>query len=143
MSDLFLYKRKGRKVQINITSLIDVLFLLLIFFMVTSTFEKTTGIKVALPNIKKGVRITKKEVLEIIVTKNNRVFVDGKETPVGKLSKIVKQKKAENSSLKIFLKADKKAAYGFVVNVMNELRLAGVKNVAAIADELKAKAKSR
>ena len=91
MSDIFLYRKRKRKVQINITPLIDVLFLLLIFFMVTSTFVKNPGIEITLPKISKGVSFTKKDLYEIIVTKEQKVFIDSTEVAIDDLAASVKK----------------------------------------------------
>jgi len=137
MSDLYLFRKRNRKVQINITSLIDVLFLLLIFFMVTSTFVKNPGIEIALPKITKGVNFTRKDMFEIAVTKNKKVYVNNKEVKVDDLASFVKKIKQEKPEAQIFLKADTNVTYGFIVRVMNQLRLGGIKNVAAITEEFK------
>lgn len=143
MSDLHLFRRRSRRVQINITPLIDVLFLLLIFFMVTSTFAKNPGLEITLPKITKGVNFMRKEMFEIAVTKEKKVFVNSEEVNVENLSAIVKKVKEEKPEVQIFLKADTDVAYGFIVQVMNQLRLGGIKNVAAITEENKEDQKSK
>ncbi|MCK5708588.1 MAG: biopolymer transporter ExbD [Candidatus Aureabacteria bacterium] len=137
MSDIFLFRRKKRKVQINITSLIDVLFLLLIFFMVTSTFVKNPGIDISLPKISKGTNFSQQNVIEIAVTKDKLLYVDGKKISVEELADTVKRLKEMDKTSQVFLKADTLVPYGFIVKIMNALQLGGIKNVAAITEEVK------
>ena len=104
MSDLHLFRKRRRKVEINITSLIDVLFLLLIFFMVTSTFQKNPGLEITLPKITKGVNFMRKDMFEIAVTKEKKVFINNEEVNVDDLGAIVKKVKEEKPEAQIFLK---------------------------------------
>lgn len=115
---------KHRKVTINITSLIDVLFLLLIFFMVSSTFIEQPGMKLELPESKSATTERIKDlVLEIapdgsIVVNEEPVNLDNLEN---KLKALVSQ--VEDKS--IILKADKTVPHGTVVKVMDLARLSG------------------
>jgi biopolymer transport protein ExbD len=140
MSDLFLFRNTRRKAQINLTSLIDCMFMLILFFILTTSFNKNPGIEITLPKISKGVDLQKKETIEISVTKEQKVFINGKELPLENLVGTIKGLTAQNAEAQVFMKADTDVAYGFIVKVMNELRIAGVKNVAALAEEEQQKA---
>jgi len=65
--------------EVNLTPLIDVVFLLLIFFMVTTTFDRDAKIKINLPTTTNAVSETQKETLEILIDNQGKYFVDGKE----------------------------------------------------------------
>jgi len=73
--------RKGLsdEVEVNLTPLIDVVFLLLIFFMVTTTFDKDAKIKIDLPTTSSAVPQAEKNKLEVIIDSQGKYFVDGKE----------------------------------------------------------------
>jgi biopolymer transport protein ExbD len=137
MSELFLFKNPKRRAQINLTSLIDCMFMLVLFFIVTTTFTKNPGIEINLPKISKGMKFEKKENLEIAVSKDQKIYMNGAEVKLESLVSAIKKTKADQENVQIFMKADNDVAYGFIVKVMNELRLAGIKNVAAITQEAK------
>ncbi len=73
--------RKGMsdEVEVNLTPLIDVVFLLLIFFMVTTTFNKDAKIQINLPTTTNAMATPKKMPLEVIIDGNGKFFVDGRE----------------------------------------------------------------
>ena len=70
---------RKRKVSINITPLIDVLFLLLIFFMVSSTFLEQPGIKLELPHAKSAVVVEQKDYI-LFIDKESKMFLNDKNT---------------------------------------------------------------
>ena len=73
--------RKGLtdEVELNLTPLIDVVFLLLIFFMVTTTFDRDAKIKINLPTTTNAVSETQKNTLELLIDNKGSYFVDGRE----------------------------------------------------------------
>ena len=73
--------RKGlsEDVEVNLTPLIDVVFLLLIFFMVTTTFDRDAKIKINLPTTSNAVVHTETDKLEVLIDSQGKYFVDGKE----------------------------------------------------------------
>ncbi len=73
--------RKGLsdEVEVNLTPLIDVVFLLLIFFMVTTTFDRDAKIKINLPSTQNAVASAQKETMELLIDSQGKYYVDGKE----------------------------------------------------------------
>lgn len=65
--------------EVNLTPLIDVVFLLLIFFMVTTTFDRDAKIKINLPTTTNAVSEAQRETLEVLIDNQGKYFVDGKE----------------------------------------------------------------
>ena len=117
-------ENKRKKVLINITSLIDVLFLLLIFFMVSSTFIEQPGMKLELPESKSATTERIKErVLEITV--DGTILVNKEPTSLDNLQQKLKQYLPKLSDKSLVLKADKSIPHGTVVKVMDIARLAG------------------
>ncbi|GAA0402680.1 biopolymer transporter ExbD [Cocleimonas flava] len=72
-------KNMSDEVEVNLTPLIDVVFLLLIFFMVTTTFDKDAKININLPTTTNAVPSPKKQPMEVIIDGNGKFFVDGRE----------------------------------------------------------------
>lgn len=128
--------RRRRQVRSNLemTPLIDGVLLLLIFFMLTSSFVTQRGIDVNLPKTVSAERDLPNEV-EIAIRKDGTIFLQGKKTSMSDLkSKLQVAIKASKSNLAI-IKADKSVTHGLVVHVMDIAKQAGVGRI-AIATEL-------
>lgn len=120
------------------TPLIDVVFLLLIFFMISTTFITNPGIKVQLPLASSKSTINTKPI-EVVITRENRIFLDGKSLSLERLQETIIQKK--RGSIKdqvLILKADGQVQHRLVVNVLDIAKQAGIKKL-SIATEPKRK----
>ncbi len=124
------------KPVINIASLVDVLFLLLIFFMVTSAFVEQPNIKLELPATRHS-EVSKVERTVLTISRDGQLFL--KERPVDKqnLEKELRRLMLDTGDEVLVLKADKLVPYGDVVDVMDYAKGAGFKKVVAptIMDE--------
>lgn len=120
--------KKRRKVIINITSLIDVLFLLLIFFMVSSTFLEQPGMKLELPETKTS---TQEKIKNITVEMmpDGDLFVNGNQMVIDDLEQKFKELLPSLEEESLILKADKRVAHGEVVKVMDIAKLSGLKKI--------------
>ena len=113
-----------RNKEFSIISMADIVLLLLIFFLLTSTYVIHPGVKVALP------RSVSKEALStdhitVTLTKEGRLYLEDKNVTLDELSILVKDMHPENRY--ILLKTDKDATMDMTVKVMDALRLAGAK----------------
>lgn len=123
----FINKPK-RRVIINITSLIDVLFLLLIFFLVSSTFLEQPGMKLDLPKTS-GKEITRIEGITIFITKDESLFLNDKTVSMEALPVRLKGITQKSDANEITLKADEKVRYGFVVEIMDIIKESGIQKL--------------
>jgi biopolymer transport protein ExbD len=120
--------RRKRTVLINITSLIDVLFLLLIFFMVSSTFLEQPGIKLELPFAESAVVVEQKDYV-LFVNKQDKMFLNDKAVNLDELESKIKDALPEMKDAALVLKADQDVTHGFVVKVMDIAKRSGVKKL--------------
>ena len=130
--------KKRRAPSIIIVSLVDILTILLIFFVVSTTFKRDQPqVQINLPDSKTATK-TPAELEHAIVTvdANDEVKLDGKTIAVEELQNAVNQMPPTKKS-SIALQADKKASFGTIVKVMDALKLAGVKNLPAFTSEQK------
>ena len=125
--------KKKRKPLINITSLIDVLFLLLIFFMVSSTFLEEPGMKLTLPKASSA-EVGEKKQYTLYVTAEGDYFLNTTPVPEDSIeSKLIGlQGKLEDETLT--LKADHDVNHGKVVTAMDKARIAGIKKLIVATD---------
>ena len=124
--------RKRRAPSIIIVSLVDILTILLIFFVVSTTFKKDQPqVQINLPESKTATNAPAElEHAIVSVDEKNVVQLDGKPIAVEDLESAVKNM-SETRRSTLALQADKQASFGTIVKVMDALKLAGVKNLPA------------
>lgn len=122
----FKHHMELEKGQLDIAPLIDVVFLLLIFFMLTSNFIAQQGIKVNLPNAVSSKTLPSENFI-IFVTDKNLVIINGKKINPAALN--TKIKRAAQDKSRIMIKADEEASLGRVVEIWDLCREAGITNV--------------
>ncbi|MGQ9560598.1 MAG: ExbD/TolR family protein [Candidatus Oleimicrobiaceae bacterium] len=121
-------ERPRRRVFINITSLIDVLFLLLIFFMVSSTFLEQPGMKLDLP-ASKSFEVEQQKELIVHISQEGQLFLGERPVELDSLKEQLQREMARDRERPLVLKADKAAAHGRVVEVMDVAKQAGVRKI--------------
>ncbi|MFO7752073.1 MAG: biopolymer transporter ExbD [Desulfobacteraceae bacterium] len=117
---------------INITPLMDLIFLLLIFFMVTTSFVRETGLDVDRPSAETA-QVKEKADILIGVGDDGRIFMDKKPIDIRMVRPNVKNALAEHPLAATVIVADKKSDTGLVIEVMDQCRLAGANNVSIAA----------
>ena len=124
--------KKRRAPSIIIVSLVDILTILLIFFVVSTTFKRDQPeVQINLPDSKTA-KSTPAEMEHAIVSveADDAIKLDGKAVPIDELEAAVRDLAPTRRS-SLALQADKKASFGTIVKVMDALKLAGVKNLPA------------
>jgi len=124
--------RKRRAPSIIIVSLVDILTILLIFFVVSTTFRKDQPeVQINLPDSKTATSAPAElEHALLTVSENDEIKLDGKTIAVEDLEAAVRNL-SETRRTSLALQADKKASFGIIIKVMDALKLAGVKNLPA------------
>ncbi len=112
--------------QIDIAPLIDIVFQLLIFFMLTSSFVMQPGIKVNLPKAVTS-EVVKYENIEIMVTSESIIYLNGRIITMQEMKLLLKQAAKRNQS--ILIKADKRASLGRVVEIWDMARDLGITQI--------------
>ncbi|MFA6378752.1 MAG: biopolymer transporter ExbD [Candidatus Omnitrophota bacterium] len=112
--------------QINITPLVDVVFLLLIFFMLSSSFVFQSGITVKLPKAVTS-EVIKEENLIITITSENVLYINDKVSTMKTLRQELQKK--ENKERLILIKADRRASLGRIIDIWDLCRELGIERV--------------
>ncbi|QHS11160.1 biopolymer transporter ExbD [Sinimarinibacterium sp. NLF-5-8] len=120
--------------QIDLTPMLDMSFILLIFFIVTTSFVKEAGIDVNRPNAATAERKERGNIL-IAIRANGEIWIDKKVTDKRAVRATVERLHAENPEGSVVIIADKASETGTLVEVMDQVRLAGVYNVSIAADQ--------
>lgn len=126
-------KKKAKRVavRIDMTAMVDVAFLLLTFFILTSSMNKPQTMEINLPPTESKVEVAESNLLTLRITKDFVIFWSiGTEKPAKitfkELKKFLEDKNKQNSKLITLIKVDKKAKYINMVDIMDELNIAGV-----------------
>ena len=125
------FRRKERETsQLDMTPLVDVVFNLLIFFMLSTTFVTTPGIKINLPEASsKELKVQEKEV-RIALTKKGRIYLNRKLVTLDDVRKILKQKARINPKMLVIIQADEQVTHGKVVQIMDIAKSSGLNKLA-------------
>jgi len=126
-------RRAAKKtLELNIAPLIDMVFILLIFFLVTTSFVKETGVDISRPTASTAVAKNKATIL-IGITRDNTIHLDRREMDVRAVRSGVERAMAENPEAGVVIVADQESRTGLVISVMDACKLAGAQNVALAA----------
>ncbi len=132
------YARPRRMPQVIIVSLIDIFAILLIFVIVTTTFKKIQPqVTIKLPESKNAVSSdSSDEPVVLSVSDTEEIFIDAKKVSLSELTSAVQKLIAEKGRPNLAMKADKKVSYGFLIQVLDALKEAGVKgNLSAFTEK--------
>ena len=116
--------------EINVTPFVDVMLVLLVIFMVTAPLLQQ-GIDVNLPKAK-GKEMPSEERITLIVKKSSIIYMNDNPVSLTEMGK--KLRALSSSNPNVFLKADKDVPYGFVVEVMGEIKEAGIEKLGMITE---------
>ena len=120
--------------QIDMSPLIDMVFILLIFFIVTTVFVEETGVEVDKPQAASASNLDKNSIL-IAITKDNQVIYGGREIGVNGVRPLVKRLIQQESDMPVIIQIDKNAPGGTIISVIDESKLGGAKIVNLAADK--------
>ena len=131
-------RRRGRlnaeqESEINLTPMLDIVFIMLIFFIVTTSFVKESGIDVNRPTAKTAERKERGNII-ISIKANGEVWIDKRAVDIRAVRANVARLHAENPLGSVIIAGDRDASIHYLVEVMDQVRLAGIYN-ASIATE--------
>lgn len=123
---------RTRKSEINMTPLIDIVFILLIFFIVTTSFVREAGVDVQRPSARTAETKEKTNVI-LGLTAQGQIFVEGRPLDIRSVRAYMERFLAETPEGAVVIVADKQSMTGTTVQVLDQCRLAGVKNISIAA----------
>ena len=126
-------KRRFKGGEIPTSSMADIAFLLLIFFLVTTTIDIDKGLGLVLPAEGETIEIKKKNILNCLINSSGMVLLGGEPVNLKDVSRIVKEKLRENNKLIISVKTHKKTRYKDYVAIIDQLKIAEATRI-SIAD---------
>jgi biopolymer transport protein ExbD len=118
--------------EINITPMLDIVFIMLIFFIVTTSFTKETGAIITRPEAGQAVALRNGTIL-IGVRPNDDIWMAKRQIELREVRQMVERARAENPEGSVVIVADKGSRIGTVTRVMDQVRLAGIEGIAISA----------
>ncbi|MES0874518.1 ExbD/TolR family protein [Sinimarinibacterium thermocellulolyticum] len=119
---------------IDLTPMLDVIFIMLIFFIVTTTFVREAGIEINRPSAETAVKQEQSNIL-VAISAEGEVWIDGQRVDIRELRGLIRKLKSENPEAAVIVQADRDARAGLLVQAMDQARLAGVRDVAVAAEQ--------
>ena len=114
--------------------MLDIVFIMLIFFIVTTSFTKETGATIAKPEAEQSIALRNGTIL-IGVRPNGDIWMAKRQIELREVRQMVERAKAENPEGSVVIVADKSSRIGIVTQIMDQVRLAGVEGIAISAEK--------
>jgi biopolymer transport protein ExbD len=128
-------KKKTRTTTIPTATLPDVAFLLLLFFLVTTTIDVDKGLSLVLPPKGETKEVSKKNILNILINAEGKVMVDDAEMEISMLKTVIQNKIAENPNIILSVKTDANTSYRDYIRVLDQLKQANAKKISIAEPE--------
>ncbi len=127
-------KRHSQRTSLNIAPLVDVVFLLLLFFMLTSSLVRESAVRIRLPESKTASPAVE-TTSTVVITREGGIFFMDREVGLSGLREAVREGLAGREEDYLRIKADRDAGIGLLMRVIDEIRLAGVRNFSVVAEK--------
>lgn len=130
-----LKKREREEVEIPSSSLADIAFLLLLFFLVATTIDVDKGLDLALPPVGSEVEINKKNITNLLINDSGQILLDNKVVDVEEVDDIIRDKLLRNDKLIVSVKTARKTKYEVYIHVLDQLKKAGATRISIAEPE--------
>ena len=120
--------------DINITPMLDIVFIMLIFFIVTTSFTKETGVSIIKPVAGQAVAIQNGTIL-IGVRPNDDIWMEKRQVELREVRQMVERARAENPEGSVVIVADRGSRIGTLAQVMDQVKMAGVQGISISAEK--------
>ncbi|OPX37998.1 MAG: hypothetical protein DRG82_08775 [Deltaproteobacteria bacterium] len=122
-------RNKEDEPGLGIAPLVDIVFLLLIFFMLTSHFDIASGIRISLPKAAHRILDQEKENITLVMDSNGKIYLKGKKIEDSELRKKLQFMVEKKDMIHLVLQADKEAKHGRVVQIMDLAKSSGIRSI--------------
>lgn len=126
------HRAEEEDASIDMTPMLDIVFIMLIFFIVTTSFVKEAGIEVNKPDASNATK-QKSANIFIAINEDGDVWMDKREVDVERVRANIERMLAEQPTEVVIIQADLKAEHGKVVEVMNQVKAAGISRISVAA----------
>lgn len=120
---------KAGEVELNLTPMIDAVFLLLIFFMTTTVFVKATQLRISLPDAVHYDKLKAEKKLNLRISEEGKIEINGQLVVMPDLAGWLERERIRTGSTTLIITADAGAAHGYVIDAMEMATMAGVEKI--------------
>ncbi|MEJ2635428.1 MAG: biopolymer transporter ExbD [Calditrichia bacterium] len=129
-------RRERGEIEIPSASLPDIVFQLLIFFLVTTTIDVDKGLDLVLPPPgSTQIEIAKKNITNLLINDSGQILIDEEVVPVEEVDNIIRDKLLENDKLIVSVKTARKTKYNIYIKVLDQLKKAGATRISIAEPE--------
>jgi biopolymer transport protein ExbD len=128
-------RRDKAEIEIPSASLPDIVFQLLIFFLVTTTIDVDKGLDLVLPPIGENIEISQRNITNLLINDAGQILIDEEIVPVEEVDNIIRDKLLENDRLIVSVKTARKTKYNIYVRVIDQLKRAGATRISIAEPE--------
>lgn len=125
-------RRERKKPEINVSPLVDMVFLLLIFFLVTTNFSRETGVDVRKPKAQSAQSLSRESIL-VAITREGNIHINDHKVDKKTLQRIIKETLSKTPDSSIIIVADNESLTGKMIEVMDACKLAGAEKISVSA----------
>ena len=137
-----IFRRETEELRLNLTPMIDAVFLLLIFFMVTTVFTRPHQLQIALPEAVNYDRLKEKK-LNVAISGKGQVEINGRLVDMADLAGWLEKEKSRTTSTSLIIKADANSMHGYVIDAMEIANKVGMTKISVETEELRGPAKEK
>lgn len=135
MMNLEFLKHNEEELTVNITSLIDVIFILLIFFMVSTQFKKTS-LPLDLPRTEETTESTQQDSTKFLAVNTSQMELDGKIISLEELEPTLSKLYAENPNIALSLECERTVDFEHIVQILTKIQNAGISRIGIVHESL-------
>jgi biopolymer transport protein ExbD len=133
---MMLDKRKSREAVIPTASMADIAFLLLTFFLVTTSLDLDKGLGLTLPPRGQAKPIPKRNIASLLINATGEVLLDEQEIDIPRIRDVIKQRLAQNDKLIVSIKTDRNTKYQVFVAVLDQVQMAEAPRISIAEPEM-------
>jgi biopolymer transport protein ExbD len=122
-------RNEEEEARLGIAPLIDIVFLLLIFFMVTSHFDVASGVKIRLPKIAQKLYERNEDRITLVIDASGSMYLEGEKVETGSLREAFEKTILEKETVDLIVKADRDVKHGLVVETMDLAKRSGIRSI--------------
>ena len=128
------HQTENNDAELDMTPMLDIVFIMLIFFIVTTSFVKESGVTVSTPSAQSAAQQESANIF-IAITETGEVWIDRRPVDPRSVRAIVARMHADNPEGSVIIQSDEEASTRMLVDVMDQVRLAGIEAIAIAADK--------
>lgn len=128
-------KKRDRSADIPSSSLADIAFLLLIFFLVTTTIDTDRGIDMVLPPEGEEIELNRKNIISLVINSDGAVLLDKKPIEIREIRNTIENRQNENPNIIISVKTVRDTKYDVYIRVLDQLKKANAKKISIAEPE--------